>query len=317
MNQKLLARVLTLCVIFLCVILFFLFGLGKSNKGNSTAIVLCHGLGVTPEVLEPMKQKLKQAFPQTPIIVPHQQDTYQTSIERQSDEVIANLKQQNISKKTRLAFVGHSQGGLRAYWAAQKLAEEGYQIVGVATAGAPLEGVPGLDKIPETKQFAQDVKSKAPSSPLVQELTDALYMLKHSGPGELDMKPQSPFLKLLHNKLTSKDIPVLAIGGDASQLVLSALNDIVSDKLKVGTQLLTVSQTLDYLLGGSPHDTLIPLSSQLAKNIQAKNLERHTVQAIHGYIQGVPKESSELEHPKVMQKMIDFLGKKLSLIPAH
>ena len=158
-------------------------------------------------------------------------------------------------------FVGHSQGGLRAYCAALQLAAEGHPVAGVATIGTPWEGVPAINSASLIKKIVNHLKTK--SNPLVNGLTAPFEKLYKSGPGIEDMKPNSPFLQQLHTKLKSSNIALLAIGGDASQLAAKVLSAIpMTFTIPNGTRL-AVARTLDYVLGGSPHDMLIPLASQL------------------------------------------------------
>ena len=323
MNQRLLTRILTLCVIFLC-----LFGCGNRKKGRkkpgtgnspqttteskSVTLVLCHGLGSNPAVLEPMKKKLGQDFPKAQIIVPHEQDTFQKSIEEQSKALVDALKQQNVSKETPLVFIGHSQGGLRAGWAAYGLANDGYQVEGVVPIGSPLEGVPALDNKQEIDYLLKNIKTSFSKLPIAQQLSAGLEILNNNGPGVLDMKPQSPFLTLLHDKMKSVDIPVLAIGGDASSF-FSIIDAVMPMKFPMpGGKQLKSSELLSYCLGDASHDMLILLSSQLAQNVQAKNIERETVEnATHFYIPGMPREALEVENLKVMKVMTAFIKKQL------
>ena len=326
MNKKIGPKLFTLCVIVLCL---FSCG-GKKARGRTGprknpplstltnvkhTIVLCHGLGVTPASLKPIQQQLQQAFPKASILAPHQQDTYNKSIEAQGKEVVSALQAKSSDKKKeRIVLVGHSQGGLRAYWAALQLAAEGHPVAGVATIGTPWEGVPAINQATNISNMVSVLKANL-STPQ-DGLTASFEKLNKSGPGLEDMKPQSPFLQQLHTKLLNNNIALLAIGGDASQWATTVLGAIpMTFTMPDGTSL-TVAQALDYVLGGSPHDMLIPLASQRADHIQAKNLTRHTVQAVHGYIPPLPEETSELAHPEIMKKMITLIGQQLGISPA-
>ena len=258
MNKTLVSKSFTLCLSILC--LFSCFNkrgedIVKAQKPQELKveriIVLCHGLGRNPTDFEAMKAKLQKAFPEACIIKPHEEETAKKSIEEQKTAIVKALiegEYKDIKKKDPIVFVGHSQGGLRAYRAALKLTAEGYTVAGVITIGTPWKGADVIN----TKS---NLVKRAKFFKLPNRFVSWLERIGGQGQGLEDMRPESPFLQMLHKKLKKNKIAVLAIGSKSESL----------------SRIPGANKLLARLVGSTPHDLAVPCKSQPAKDIRTQN----------------------------------------------
>jgi len=310
------------------------------------AIILCHGLNDEPGSLGDIEEGLRKAFEGARILTIHERDTERESIDAQSESLFKRLKRERLNKKRPIVFIGHSQGGLRAYCTAMRFKKEKkYNVVGVVTIGTPWEGSRFLEVVNNvTKKEADDSNarkgsmfetgstffrslesgegSKETEQSLLQKIRDAgIKELKQliegyeaklkegaKAQGILDMLPNSPFLKSIHASLKDNEIPVLAIGGNITPLVSGRLR-LISEEFQ------DAYNSLDLLMQGKEpkpqkHDLVVRLSSQHAEGIGAKNFQTATVKGAHIALALIPSEESipsELKSPEGMQAIGKFL----------
>lgn len=291
-------------------------------------IVLCHGLNDNLTSLKDITVALQCL--KGHIITPYEEKTANTAIQDQGNGLVNTLKKQGLEKTKPIILVGNSQGGLRAYWAALQLKEE-YNVVGVVTIGTPWEGVPVLK---QEKLCTLDtlLNLSSDASELLQGLIPFLQSVKEQAYrgyegkissnnlhgssitntrqslfGVYDMVPGSKFLEEIKKKLHNNNIPILAIGGDAS---------ILSTTINVELQKSLRQLSLDTILGGTPHDLLIPLSSQLATNLcigEKKHFQRST---IAGVVHFTAAAGAATRSSKVIKEAITFINEQLAIFHA-
>ncbi|MEM9416945.1 MAG: hypothetical protein AAF963_01170 [Bacteroidota bacterium] len=311
MNKSIVPKFSTLCLgtllLFSCSSCDYFDNLGGNETGIQKKItpskhsakpifVLYHGLGAMPSDLESIEEYLKAAYPKASVIARQRTDTQRKSIEDQSKkhtkDILSTLQEKDVKKKRPTILVGHSQGGLIALCDGPKLIKAGYKVAGIVTIGSPLEGAPVLNRLLHYKRTLKH--SGAP-----QALINWLDGLSGKGSGVEDMRPESSFLKNLQKRLEQNSISILAIGGDASGLYKSIDN------------IVPLSELLGQTLGDKKNDLLLPLNSQLAKNIKTKHLKRSIVEATHGHIKGLPEETSLVSSQKTKNAMIHFIRNEL------
>ncbi|MEM9416946.1 MAG: thioesterase domain-containing protein [Bacteroidota bacterium] len=308
MNKTLVSKFFILCLSTLC--LFSCFNkreedIVKAQKLQAIIekdikveriIVLCHGLGRNPEDFEAIQAKLQEAFPEACVIKPHEKETAKKSIEEQKKAIVEDLikrTHKDIEKKDPIMLIGHSQGGLRAYWTALQLTAKGYTVAGVITIGTPWKGASVINTKSTLIKKAKDFK-------LPKRFVSWLGRIGGQGQGLEDMRPESPFLNQLHQKLKKNKIAVMALGGNARSL----------------SRIPGATKFLGWFIGGTPHDLAVPLNSQLAQGIETKCFERHVIEATHKHYAPLSKKKIQLEHPEMINEMIGFIGRKWGIIPA-
>lgn len=288
--KKTIAKLLCLSLILLCLSCHKKSTKIASNRQDKViqpTIVLCHGLAMTPDSLTPLKKHLQQAFPKATLLVPHQENSNQISIKKQGQEV-ADYILDNYTKEVPIVLIGHSQGGIRAYCAAQALVKKNIKVACVISIGTPWEGAPILDST-ESKLGA-----------VCDQLDPALKSKFHEKEkGVVNMQPQSDFLKKLHKTLKNNSVPMLAIGGDAESHVPSKVN----------------KEILENAIGSTEHDMLIPLENQLASNLHVDNLERYTVNGTVHFTNSRYGKTREVANSDVLDKVQAYIGEKLGITP--
>lgn len=335
----------------LLLVLTLFFGWGCNNSPNSSkdstsqkpVIVLMHGLNSSPVVFADMKQALERAFPGVRVLLLEEKETERKSISEQAERAYAQLQEAGVDSKQPMIVAGHSLGGLVAYKMAIKYQEE-LKVEGVATVGTPWGGatamkntelLEALDRV----SFSDETQLLAGVISLILE---EAKKLKNLAPGVADMHPDGKFIGEIRRALLNNDYPMLVIAGDQGDILESIYNKILTMSGLTSVEV-PIRERIDYLphiLGGifsgkrladmevapdnyEPHDLLLTVGSQRAEGIDAKNLERVTVQgALHILVPPVIPDASELinayelKHPKIIEQVVEFTGKQLGLKPA-
>ncbi|WP_250237705.1 esterase/lipase family protein [Cardinium endosymbiont of Oedothorax gibbosus] len=313
---------------------------------HQQAIVLLHGLHRLSYDFNKMKEVLQQTFPYATIVPltcvnkdPSKQGGPSPTVERSIKEQ-AELAYEEIKTKvaygSRVVLVGHSQGGLRGFVLVKEYrdrlkSENGIVINQLITIGTLWKGAPVMDHIKNIKNFkkkfekieaildtikkdyAKDViKYFFKFKPKLAERWPSLYeiavpyFMKKKCPGAADLEPGSAFIsKYVALGLKEVDLPITAIAGaltDFSKLFNSFPSSISKQALK------ELNATYAELIGGNPHDMLLPVATQHAEGLVTKNFKRITVPgASHGNKVGVSVKRglSELNNEQVIQKVVE------------
>ena len=224
---------------------------GPSSGSKKTLCVVCSGIGLGPRK-EAFLEEIKKNLHGVEIVAFEPDgDRFKTGIEVQSQEVFRKIiEEYENDKDIPIVLVGHSQGGLRAYRVALMLKEAGYTVKCVVTVITPWQGIALLGGVRRSVTLGY---LKIPWGKKLGIKEEIINRLKNGGQGLADMKPGSKFLEGISAALRSNEIPILAIGAH----------------YKMSTQ--KESYLMMGLIGEKKHDTLIPLDSQLAKDIEKKN----------------------------------------------
>lgn len=237
--------------------------------------------------------------------------------EKKKEENVKKIESADemMKKAKKVAFVCFSQGGPRLVAmrrlcakAMRRLDKKGKKFVGDIFVACPLEGT-----YPVTEQGKRIARSmvnylKSRSSELA-ELTKPLEVLLNTqGAGVNDLAPDSKCTKANVAYLKESNTPMLAIAGDKGDLL---------DKLlpKFGVHYLNhINSQISALHDGdNAHDLLVPVKSALAQTTNPPQLTRHTVSnTLHGPAPGMP-ESSVFLHSETLDKIEEFLKKRLEL----
>ena len=264
----------------LCLLSCFLTGFSKPNQKDSeicpkfqpkALCVFCPGIGgMVPSKVKKVENKIKKEIEAVEsvqtlveVIVPKhkQSDTFLEPIEAQSKEIVAQITERYRPGEVSIMFIAHSQGGLKAFIAAQELAKLGYQVKRIVTLGTPWEGIHALNKKREVLEAFGSIGS-------VHNSVIGLFQEGENRQGVDDMCPGSEFMKRIHETLRNNRIPILAMGGSYD---LNTQEGIKPDVVK----------KLNGLVGDSVNDGLIPIESQLAKCIAPPLFERKELKGLH------------------------------------
>ena len=267
-----------------------------STGPKKTLCVVCSGIGLGPRreaFLEEVKKNLRIDGLEIKAFEPDS-DRFETGIEEQSKEVFRKIIKE-YKNDIPIVLVGHSQGGLRAYRVALMLKEAGYTVICVVTVVTPWKGIALLGDVRRSVTLGCLNSSWGKKLGIKEAI---IKRLQNGGQGLADMKPGSKFLKGISAALRSNEIPILAIGA----------------YYKMGAQ--KTSYLMMGLIGTTQHDTLISLSSQLARGIGAKNLDHYTINAHHGYLKFEKKEvKSAIKSSAFGEAMQDFILEQLQIAP--
>lgn len=257
--------------------------------------------------------------------------TSKKTIDQQAREAFEELKQQLAGDKYEIILVGHSQGGLRGSRILTLNKREGspLDIRGLVTLGTPWEGAPGAAI---TKSSIQSFLNKKPVTYLfegvnhVHPIDEAFsinaisnvfdrYFPTHD-PGVRDMVPKSEFLQTTAASLFNNDIPILSVAGVNAEaksfFYYDAGNANYMRYIQKIPPIVFNSLYARILAGGwySKHDMLVPLDSQLAKNISKSNtFETYTVKgAIHDLLPGmkIPPDKVIYNHIETIRCIVEF-----------
>jgi hypothetical protein len=202
-------------------------------------------------------------------------------------------------------------------------------IRGLVTLGTPWEGAPGASITKDRVQSILDKKlviygfkmvnyvhdiDKTFTTGAIGNLFDH-YLPTHE-PGVQDMVPNSGFLQTVAASLANNDIPILSVAGVNTEaksfLYYNGGNTSYMRRIQNIPPIFFNGLYARILAGGfyEKHDMLIPLDSQLAKNISKSNtFETYTIQgAIHDLLPGmlIPPDKVIYNHIEVTQRIVEF-----------
>ena len=242
--------------------------------------VFCPGIGIAKKKTEDIRARVEKTIKRSGIgqlfisimtSTLTKKESYEESIPIQSKRLVGRIEEEvermmssETTEQPPIIFIGHSQGGLRAFLAATELVKKGYEVKCLVTIGSPLKGVGLLADKVEAKRLALDLGDIDKN---MIELLD-----KSNQQGINGMIPGSALLEDIRKKLGKNTIPILAIG---STFDLNEYRGATADTKK----------SFNELAGGSAHDGLISIESQLAEGIDKKHFECKTLEnAHHGHL---------------------------------
>jgi pimeloyl-ACP methyl ester carboxylesterase len=315
---------------------------GPRKKEQSSAvsdvkkiIFFLNGLWQRPEAYDDAIQNLVVAFNAEglPIEIRNLIETATSvkTIDQQSSDGYEELKHQLGRDRYEIVLVGHSQGGLRGAKILSLNKEEGspLDIRGLVTLGTPWEGAPGASITKGRVQSILDKKIVIYGLKMVNYVHDIdemfttgtmgnlfdHYLPTHE-PGVQDMVPNSGFLQTVAASLANNDIPILSIAGvntEAKSFLHYNRGDTnYMRHVQKIPPIVFNSLYSRFLAGGfyAKHDMMVPLDSQLAKNISKSNaFETYTIQgAIHDFLPGMlmPPDKVIYNHIEVIQRILEF-----------
>lgn len=264
----------------------------EDTQGRTIA-VFCPGFAADAESLAAIEKGVLVELNSNVESVPNEADT-QAGIQTQGENLATFLiKEKRITPNDSVVLIGHSQGGLRAFVAAQQLKALGYNVVGVVTVGTPWRGghvllKENLDKLPL----------------LIKGIVETFIKDKDlETQGIKDMVPHSQFLNKIAEDLKSVDTPMLLIGGNVQG---TKVIDLVSGFFGQINEAVSNSPHTKSML---PCDLVFPLKSQLAIDIKNGNIQRR------GFIKTMhfpnPFCSSELDNQELIKHIQHFIEQQL------
>ena len=313
---------------------------GPRKQGRSAAasdakkiIFILNGLWQNSETFNNTIQNLLAAFEAEGLVVEVKSliepTTSSRTIEQQAEDAFEVIKQYLAGDKYEIILVGHSQGGLRGarILTLNKQEDNPLDIRGLITLGTPWEGAPGAAI---TKSSVESFLNKKPvtycltgvnyirplgdmfTSGTIGKLFDRHFPTHE--PGIQDMKPNSKFLQSVAASLASSDIPILAVAGvnrEAKSFLHGGDDTYIRYVQKVPPIVFNSFYSRVFAGGwNTDHDMVVPLDSQLAKNIAKSNtFETYTVKgAIHDFLPGllIPPDKIIYNHIEVIQRIVEF-----------
>ena len=283
----------------LCCIFFLLLNCNTNPsdfiyKSNNPAlllqptIVLLHGLGGAIANFKVMQASLQQQLPkEIRWLALAEPRTAEDAIDVQAESVFKQLKEKNISENTPLIFVGHSQGGLKAYRISEKYGKV-LNIKGIVAIGTPWESTPLLKDNVQSFFLANLLHF-----PLEEHIKQQLEAwARPCQAGIEDMKSDSYFLRMVQASLKNNQVPIFAIAG----------------KMPMPPALTPLGSLL---FGTADNDFLVTTDSQLAKNMDVNETTfwRNTpVVGVTHFPVGL--EQFVLNNPQVIQQVKTFIVSK-------
>lgn len=297
------------------------------------AIVLLHGIWSDASSLQETRAKLASKLRH---IIPRSISLISLTEEKTSSKTIlqqaASLKEALLVRGMgrdyyELIILGQSQGGLRGYELYRNFNQE-FDIKGLITIGTPWAGAPAAiitkDRIktylnsPWLSTCRAGVSYIYPSAKNWPEFIDTVldcYLPPTHEPGVQDLVPQSPFLDSVAASLFNSQLPILAIAGSYGNI-----RKILPISYRRYLYLLPVNYIFTYMLTwqiGQKHDVMIPVDSQLAKNLPKNDrFETYLVpDAIHDLLPGleIPKNKVTYNHESAIDQCVEFIAKQFSL----
>ncbi len=243
----------------------------ETTRKKKKYAVLFHGLGNSAADMSDAASKLKTKLgTEVEIISLNESDTFGKSIEEQAKAAYAELATKEGIEEADIAFLGGSQGALRAYTVLRLFKDKFKGKKCLVSASGPWEGAAPL----QNKDLLQKLVSQIPAT--AGALKSTLSDLIQVGQGVDDLVPNSPFLKTTQTSLANNDTPILLFGGMAgdstglSQLFQSlGLEEALAEGLSKSLSPLVTP----IMNGNTKHDFVLTLDSQLAENINIKNVE--------------------------------------------
>jgi pimeloyl-ACP methyl ester carboxylesterase len=305
------------------------------------ALIILHGLCQHQHDFSTSIQKLHDAFTKQHMFVSieilKEAQTCEKAITQQAADAFGLLQEQYANREHEFILLGHSQGGVRA----AKLLElnskhlRPLDIKGLITTATPWQGLPAAAI---TKQKVKEYLKHLPWNyflagmkyfhlakiPFDETFIDRWFdeRLPISSPGVNDLVPGSKFLQDISAFLSVNELPILAIAGNTSDV-----RKIFIDKqipVRFGwfaypLRMLPLNTAYKYIIGGGflqEHDMLVPLASQIAKDIpQKKNFTSFIVQdAIHDFIPGLDILPNQViySNPVTIQQIVKFAQQNFS-----
>jgi pimeloyl-ACP methyl ester carboxylesterase len=305
----------------------------RSVSDAKKIIFILNGLWQNSETFNHTIQNLLAAFKAEGLTVEIKSlvepSTSARTVDEQAGDAFEVMKQYLAGGKYEIILVGHSQGGLRGAQILSLNKQKGnpLDIRGLITLGTPWEGAPGAAI---TKSSVEAFLNKKPVTycltgvnyvrPLGDMFTSGTigklfdnHFPSHE-PGIQDMKPNSEFLQSLAASLASNDIPILAVAGvnREAKSFLYRGDETYTRYIHKVPRVVFNSFYSRVLAGGwnTEHDMVVPLNSQLAKNIDKSNtFETHIVKgAIHDFLPGllIPPDKIIYNHIEVVQLIVEF-----------
>jgi esterase/lipase len=297
------------------------------NADNKQAIVLIHGLA-SPHDLRPMREKLAIDFPNVTVVELNRTDSEASPISQQAKDAFEELERMQMLNKE-VILIGDSQGGVLVL----KLYEDYKQrlnVVGIIVNHAPLEGTraanisyEGINKLDSAFQTISPLiakclhkNDKIKNLSLKKSIPEYMY-----GPGLKDLKTNSPFIQSVKQTLENIQIPVLAIGGtvepiagliewvkffSGTSMSLKFVQTFIqqhSNNKFMHVTIKELEKAFSVFVGDTENDCLVPLHSQLGKNISTgANFEAFSVT-------GYPHFCSMTDRAEVYKKILEFINK--------
>jgi hypothetical protein len=275
------------------------------TKHREPAIVLLHGLS-DKGGLKTLEQKLKMDFPAIPVIALDRDNSETAGIEEQARTIFGELNRNQELANKELILLGDSQGGLVAFSLHDQFQGQ-LHIKGLITNHTPWEGThiasttdQDIDRLTQNQVLQglntmlgfMQMGSNQPfnPNPLKGLLKQHLNSYRNTK-GVEDLKTNSPFLQNVRSKLSSVQIPILAIAGHQIE-IKTALVQLFG----LPTEFMGFINTMDFrsvgpdwatFIGSSQptdHDFLVTLSSQLARNTpKVAKFSEVLIQGYHHY----------------------------------
>ncbi len=268
----------------------------KQKETSQKAIILFHGLNDKGN-LKSLEAKLAQAFKDAKVVALDRDNSATAPIKQQAEEAFQELKKQSLSDKE-LILYGYSQGGLLAFSLCDQHPE--LKVKGIITDRTPWTGAPIAAA---TSQNIQNLASSIQTLlKLPTSFIDLPTLLKQAlkrftdGNGAQDLQPGSTFLNEVKQKLPGFKIPVLAIGGEGTDIG-QALDGLLGSKVISSTLGLLGTPAKSSLesgweklvtgtLSNKDHDFIVPLASAHAAGINGKPASFKTIpkQGYHHFL---------------------------------
>jgi len=277
------------------------------TKHREPAIILLHGLS-DKGGLKILEQKLKMDFPSIPVIALDRDNSETAGIEEQARTLFGELNRNQELADKELILLGDSQGGLVAFSLYDQFQGK-IHIKGLITNHTPWEGthiasttdqdidrltqnqlLQGLNVMLGLRQMGMGSSQPIDPNPLKSLLKTHLNSYRNTK-GVEDLRPNSPFLQNVKFKLSSVQIPILAIAGHQIE-IKTALVQLFG----LPTEYMGFINTMDFrsvgpdwatfIGSGQPtdHDFLVTLSSQLARNTsKGAKFSEVLIQGYHHY----------------------------------
>jgi pimeloyl-ACP methyl ester carboxylesterase len=265
-----------------------------SEENKEQAVVLVHGLADQGGLNALQKDLLKDFREHNiPVIAFDRSNSQTSSLEQQAQEVFDTLQRQAANKG--IVLLGDSQGGVLIALVTLNYGSK-LNIKGIITNHSPWEGAP-IAALTEQhlNQFMLDPAVNGIAMllqfmgiNLKQLLKDNLASFTH-GPGAKDLQPNSLVIQKIKNQLSSIQVPIVAIGGDQTNLTEALLTLLGYGQLGNNPMLGQIGNTLapawNQLVGSNNHDFIIPTGSQLAENTpKGTNFKPISIPGYHHYV---------------------------------
>ncbi|OJW67033.1 MAG: hypothetical protein BGO68_00450 [Candidatus Amoebophilus sp. 36-38] len=318
--------------------------IGKNNSANNSigssrskkVIVLFHGLNRTgASEIAIIGQYLSQDIKDSEIIILTRKNSCTVRMEDQVTDTYEQLEKVLAEKallNSPIVLIGDSQGGVLAI----KLYDtykQSLNIVGIITNHAPLEGTSAvnipeqaIDKLDNILQTLLPWLSESLKLNISNISFKKIFFKYFCGQGLIELSLDSSFITNIKEILTNIQIPVLALGGTIEPLpgLIKLINffsglTISSESVETFIQLhvhnLPMSAIIitefneEYakIVGDKENDSLLPLYSQIGKNIRTNPtfFETFVVPGYHHF-------HGAREQPEVYNKITAFINKCFS-----